>query len=115
MYRHYSAILAVDDMVGRLFEYLDAKGLANNTIVVFASIMALRAVPGGVNPWSKTPTMRPYIFPASCAFQVRLLLVKLDNIVSMVDWFLPLRPGGYSSATQYRRHQQSELDSWQRQ
>lgn len=37
MYRHYLAmILAIDDMLGNLLDYLDAKGLADNTIVVFA-------------------------------------------------------------------------------
>ncbi len=37
-FRHYLAmILAVDDMLGELLDYLDKKGLAENTIFIFSS------------------------------------------------------------------------------
>jgi len=54
MYRHYLAmVLAIDDMLGQLLDYLDEKGLADNTIVLFASDHGTQAGSQGVNPWSK--------------------------------------------------------------
>ena len=61
MYRHYLAmILAVDDMLGNLLAYLDDKGLADNTIVMFASDHGTQGGSQGVNPWSKKPLRRLY-------------------------------------------------------
>jgi len=54
MYRHYLAmILAVDEMLGELLDYLDKKELSGNTIVLLASDHGTQGGSQGVNPWSK--------------------------------------------------------------
>jgi arylsulfatase A-like enzyme len=90
MYRHYLAmILAVDDMLGNLLDYLDEKGLANNTIVMFASDHGTQGGSQGVNPWSKKNPYDASIhipgiirYPGTVAAGGRC-----NSIVSMVDWF----------------------------
>ena len=104
MYRHYLAmILAVDDMLGNLLDYLDAKGLADNTIVVFASDHGTQGGAQGINPWSKkTPTMPPFIFQAlfaSRAPRSRQSMRPHHVYGGLVPHHL--RVGWYSRATQY--------------
>ncbi len=54
MYRHYLAMtLAVDEMLGKLLDYLDANNLADDTIVLFASDHGTQGGSQGINPWSK--------------------------------------------------------------
>jgi len=54
MYRHYLAMIrAVDLMVGRVLSFLDERGLADNTIVLFASDHGTQAGDQGVHPWQK--------------------------------------------------------------
>ena len=82
-------ILAVDDMLGNLLDYLDAKGLADNTIVVFASDHGTQGGAQGVNPWSKK---NPYDASVHIPGFLRYPGViepgsNSDAIVSMVDWF----------------------------
>jgi arylsulfatase A-like enzyme len=54
MYRHYLAMIrAVDTMVGRVTAHLEKRGLADDTILVFASDHGTQAGAHGVRPWSK--------------------------------------------------------------
>ncbi len=54
MYRHYLAMIrAVDKMVGRVLDYLDQNGLADNTIVLFASDHGTQGGAHDVHPWLK--------------------------------------------------------------
>ncbi|MCP4225520.1 MAG: sulfatase [Actinomycetia bacterium] len=54
MYRHYMAMIrAIDQMVGRVMRFLDDRGLAENTIVVFASDHGTQGGDQGVHPWQK--------------------------------------------------------------
>jgi arylsulfatase A-like enzyme len=90
MYRHYLAmILAVDDMLGNLLTYLDDKGLADNTIVVFASDHGTQGGAQGVNPWSKkNPYDASIHIPGIVRHPGAVAAGKrCDSIVSMVDWF----------------------------
>jgi arylsulfatase A-like enzyme len=90
MYRHYLAmILAVDDMLGNLLAYLDRKGLADNTIVVFASDHGTQGGAQGVNPWSKKNPYDASIHVPGIIRYPGIIEVgaKRDHIMSMVDWF----------------------------
>jgi arylsulfatase A-like enzyme len=90
MYRHYLAmVLAIDDMLGRLLDYLDEKGLADDTIVVFASDHGTQGGSQGVNPWSKK---HPYDASIRIPGIVRYpgsvpAGHETEQIFSMVDWF----------------------------
>ena len=54
MYRHYLAMIrAVDRMVGRVLDELDRRGLADDTIVVFASDHGTQGGAHDVHPWQK--------------------------------------------------------------
>ena len=54
MYRHYLAmILAIDDMVGGLLDYLDRTGQADDTLVVFTSDHGSEGGAHGSKPWLK--------------------------------------------------------------
>lgn len=54
MYRHYLAMIrAVDKMVGRVLDYLDRTGFADNTIVLFASDHGTQGGAHDVHPWQK--------------------------------------------------------------
>jgi len=53
-YRNYLAMtLALDDMVGELLDYLDEKGMLENTIVVFTSDHGTQMGAQNWNPWAK--------------------------------------------------------------
>jgi arylsulfatase A-like enzyme len=53
-YRHYLAMsLALDDMVDELLDYLEQKGLADNTIFVFTSDHGTQMGAHGWDPWKK--------------------------------------------------------------
>ena len=90
MYRHYLAMtLAVDDMLGRLLDFLDEKGLADSTIVVFASDHGTQGGSQGVNPWSKKNPYEasirvPGIFRWPGVLQPGQ---RVNQVFSMVDWF----------------------------
>lgn len=89
MYRHYLAmILAVDHMLGRLLDYLDAKGLAENTIVLFASDHGTQAGSQGVNPWSKKHPYESSIrIPAILRYPGVIEPGYSRRMTSMVDIF----------------------------
>ena len=90
MYRHYLAmILAVDEMLGRLLDYLDRKGLADNTIVLFASDHGTQGGSQGVNPWSKkNPYEGSIHIPGIVRFPGRIAPnSRWDGILSLVDIF----------------------------
>jgi len=54
MYRHYLAmILAIDDMVGALLDYLDRTGRRENTLVVFTSDHGTQVGAHGLGAWEK--------------------------------------------------------------
>ncbi|NKB99851.1 MAG: sulfatase-like hydrolase/transferase [Pseudomonadales bacterium] len=90
MYRHYLAmVLAVDEMLGHLLDYLDRTGRADNTIVLFASDHGTQGGSQGVNPWSKK---NPYDASIHVPGIVRYPGVlqagsRTDAVTSMVDWF----------------------------
>ena len=89
MYRHYLAMtLAIDDMLGRLLDALDARGLKDNTIVVFASDHGTQAGSQGVNPWSKkNPYDASVKIPGIVRFPGHLTAgMRSDQLLSMVDW-----------------------------
>ena len=90
MYRHYLAmILAIDEMLGKLMSYLEEKGLADNTIVLFTSDHGTQGGSQGVNPWSKK---NPYDASIHVPGIVRYPGViepgtRSSQVISMVDWF----------------------------
>jgi arylsulfatase A-like enzyme len=90
MYRHYLAmILAIDEMLGRLMDYLEEKGLADNTLLVFASDHGTQGGSQGVSPWSKknpydASVRIPGIFSLPGIIEAGS---RTDSIVSMVDLF----------------------------
>jgi len=54
MYRHYLAmILALDDMVGELLDYLEDTGRDKNTLVIFTSDHGTQGGAKGIPPWKK--------------------------------------------------------------
>lgn len=89
MYRHYLAmILAVDDMLGRLLDYLERKDLANNTIVLFASDHGTQGGGQGVNPWSKkNPYENSIRIPALLRYPGVIEPGVSQRMTSMVDFF----------------------------
>lgn len=89
MYRHYLAmILAVDDMLGRLLDYLELNGLADNTIVLFASDHGTQGGGQGVNPWSKkNPYENSIRIPALLRYPGVIEPGVSQRMTSMVDFF----------------------------
>lgn len=90
MYRHYLAmVLAVDEMLGNLLDYLDRKNLTDNTIVLFASDHGTQGGSQGVNPWSKkNPYDASIHIPGIVRYPGKLQAGGVNNqIFSMVDWF----------------------------
>ena len=90
MYRHYLAmVLAIDEMLGRLLDYLDVKGLSDNTIVLFASDHGTQAGSQGVNPWSKkNPYDASIHVPGIVRYPGRIAAgSRSDGLFSMVDVF----------------------------
>ena len=52
--RHYLAMtVALDDMVGEMMDYLERKGLADNTILIFTSDHGTQLGAQGLHPWLK--------------------------------------------------------------
>ena len=69
MYRHYLAmVLALDDMLGELLEYLDSSGRADNTVLVFTSDHGTQAGSHGIDPWKKK---HPYEESTHVPFLIR--------------------------------------------
>ena len=89
MYRHYLAmIIAIDDMLGRLLDYLDQNNLADNTIVLFASDHGTQGGSQGVNPWSKkNPYEASLRIPAIIRYPGHIRPGHTDQITNMVDFF----------------------------
>jgi len=90
MYRHYLAmVLAVDDMLGQLLDFLDAKQLADDTIVLFASDHGTQAGSQGVNPWSKkNPYDASIHIPALFRWPGGLPKgTQVDSLLGMADVF----------------------------
>lgn len=90
MYRHYLAMIrAVDVMTGRVLDELDRRGLADNTIVVFASDHGTQGGAHGVHPWLKK---HPYEESIHIPGIVRYPGViepgsRTDALFGMPDWF----------------------------
>ena len=90
MYRHYLAmILAIDEMLGRLMDYLEQEGLIDNTILVFASDHGTQGGSQGVNPWSKkNPYDASIHIPGIISYPAKIEPGTRNNtLVSMVDFF----------------------------
>ncbi len=89
MYRHYLAmILAVDDMLGKLLDYLEQQGFADNTIVLFASDHGTQGGGQGVNPWSKkNPYENSIRIPALLRYPGVIQPGVSHKMTSMVDFF----------------------------
>ena len=81
-------ILAVDDMLGRLLDYLELNGLADNTIVLFASDHGTQGGGQGVNPWSKkNPYENSIRIPALLRYPGVIEPGVSQRMTSMVDFF----------------------------
>ena len=90
MYRHYLAmILAVDDMVGGVTEFLERRGKLDDTIIVFSSDHGSQGGAHGTKPWFKkhphdeslrVPTVIRY--PESIPAGARC-----ESITTMPDFF----------------------------
>lgn len=90
MYRHYLAmVLAIDAMLGQLLDYLEQKGLADDTIVLFASDHGTQAGSQGVNPWSKkNPYDASIHIPALFRWPAGLPAGReVDSLLGMTDIF----------------------------
>ena len=90
MYRHYLAmILAIDEMLGRLMDYLERQGLIDNTILVFASDHGTQGGSQGVNPWSKkNPYDASIHIPGIISYPEKIEPGTRNNtLLSMVDFF----------------------------
>ena len=90
MYRHYLAmILALDDMLGRIFEDLEQRGLLDNTLIVFASDHGTQGGSQGITPWMKK---MPYEASIRVPMMMRLPGVvpkgkRVPDLMAMVDVF----------------------------
>lgn len=90
MYRHYLAmILAIDDMVGDLMDYLERTGKAENTILIFSSDHGSQVGAHGVRPWQKK---NPYEESIRVPTIVRYPGVleagsRCDILMSIADFF----------------------------
>ncbi len=90
MYRHYLAMIrAVDTMVGRVLDGLDQRGLADDTIVLFASDHGTQGGAHDVHPWQKK---HPYEESIRIPGIVRYPGViepgsRTDQLVGMPDFF----------------------------
>ncbi|MEM7019724.1 MAG: sulfatase [Pseudomonadota bacterium] len=90
MYRHYLAmILAIDEMLGRLMDYLGRKGLVDDTILLFASDHGTQGGSQGVNPWSKkNPYEGSIRIPGIVRYPDHIAPnTRSDCLTSMVDLF----------------------------
>ncbi len=89
-HRHYLAmILAIDDSVGEIIDYLDENKLTDNTLVVFASDHGTQLGAHGIGHWQKRS---PYEESLNVPFIMRLpgrleQGVKCDALTSPVDIF----------------------------
>jgi arylsulfatase A-like enzyme len=90
MYRHYLAmILALDDMVGELVNYLNRAGKSDNTIIVFTSDHGTQAGGQGIHPWSKKEPYEESIH-VPCIIKYKGVLeggVRMDTLTAPVDFF----------------------------
>ena len=90
MYRHYLAMtLALDDMVGETMAFLEAEGLADDTILIFTSDHGTSAGSHGIDPWQKK---MPYETSIRIPFFVRWpghlpAGARSDALTAMVDLF----------------------------
>jgi len=90
MYRHYLAmVLALDDMVGGILDYLDRSGKADNTMVVFTSDHGTQLGTHGIHPWEKR-------HPFEDSMKVPLIMrfpdvlhggIRRDTLTAPVDFF----------------------------
>jgi len=90
MYRHYLAmILALDEMVARLDAFLHARGLAEDTIVVFTSDHGSEGGAHGVKPWMKKHAHEESLhIPAIVRYPRRVpACARSDAMTTMVDFF----------------------------
>jgi arylsulfatase A-like enzyme len=90
MYRHYLAmILAIDEMLGKLIDYLQVNNLIDNTILVFSSDHGTQGGSQGVNPWSKkNPYDASIHIPAIISYPPKLTPnSRTDTLMGIVDIF----------------------------
>lgn len=90
MYRHYLAmILAIDDMLGKVFDHLTSTGEIDNTMIVFASDHGTQGGAQGITPWMKK---MPYEDSIHVPMIMRLPSVvpagqRVEDLMAMVDVF----------------------------
>jgi len=90
MYRHYLAmVLALDDMVGGVLDYLERSGKADNTMVVFTSDHGTQLGAHNIHPWEKR-----HPFEDSCKVPMIMRFpgmleggVRRDTLTAPVDIF----------------------------
>jgi arylsulfatase A-like enzyme len=90
MYRHYLAmILAIDEMLGKLMDYLETNHLIDNTILVFTSDHGTQGGSQGVSPWSKkNPYDASVHIPAIISYPPKIEAnTRTDCLTGMVDFF----------------------------
>lgn len=90
MYRHYLAMIrAVDAMVGRVLDELDRRGIADDTIVLFASDHGTQGGAHGVHPWLKKHPYEESIHIPGIVRYPRLISPgsTSDALVGMPDFF----------------------------
>jgi len=90
MYRHYLAmILAIDEMLGNLMDYLTVNNLIDNTILVLTSDHGTQGGSQGVNPWSKkNPYDASVHVPAIISYPAKIKAdSRNDTMTAMVDFF----------------------------
>lgn len=90
MYRHYLAmILALDDMLGKVFAHLETTGLLEDTLIVFASDHGTQGGSQGISPWMKK-------MPYEASIRVPMILRlpgrvppgrRVADLMAMVDVF----------------------------
>jgi arylsulfatase A-like enzyme len=88
-YRHYLAMtLAVDDMVGQILAILEARGLRENTLVIFTSDHGSQFGSQGIDPWAKKMPYReslwvPLIMSLPGVFDGG---IRRDTVICPVDY-----------------------------
>ena len=90
MYRDYLAmVIALDNMIGQILDYLDRTGKADNTLLVFTSDHGTQVGAQGLEPWAKK---HPYeeSMRVPCTIRLPGALeggIRRDTLTAPVDFF----------------------------
>ena len=90
MYRNYLAmVIALDDMIGEILDYLDRTGKADNTLLVFTSDHGTQVGAHGIQPWEKR---QPYEESIHVPFIIRLPGtldggIRRDTLTAPIDLY----------------------------